>query len=92
MRAIQAQPVGDGGFAERVLGSALRIVDVVDKEGKEAAAKAVFDDWPGVNWEEGSVRAQAWEYGQLVDLGELDGGLDMDAAIGVDLQELGISV
>lgn len=98
VRAIQAQPVGDGGFAERVLGSALRIVDVVDREGKEAAAKAVFDDWPGVSWEEGPGRAQAWEYGQLVDLGnlgdlgDLDGGLGMDAAVGIDLQELGISV
>ncbi|KAI4954170.1 hypothetical protein J4E91_001880 [Alternaria rosae] len=94
-RAIQAQPVGDGGFAGRVLNSALRIVDVMETEGREAAAKAVFDDWPGVLWEEGPVRAQAWEYGQLVDLGELgelDGGLDMDAAVGIDLQELGISV
>lgn len=98
VRAIQAQPVGDGGFAERVLGSTLRIVDVVDREGKEAAAKVVFDDWPGVSWEEGPGRAQAWEYGQLVDLGnlgdlgDLDGGLGMDAAVGIDLQELGISV
>ena len=43
-------------------------------------------------------RAQAWEYDQLVDLGnlgdlgDLDGGLGMDAAVGIDLQELGISV
>ncbi len=96
-RAIRAQSSRDNGFVEGVLGGAQRIVDVLGREGREAAAKSVFEAWHGVSWEEGPGRAQAWEFGPLMDLGDLgDLGdlvvhLDMGAA-GLDVQEPAISV
>jgi hypothetical protein len=51
----------------------------------------VFEAWAGVSWEEGPGRAQEWEFELLMDLGDLDLHLDLDA-VGLDVQELGISV
>jgi hypothetical protein len=90
-RAIKAQSSGDDGFVEGVFGGAQRIVDVFESEGKEAAARSVFEAWAGVSWEEGPGKAQEWEFGLLMDLGDLDLRLDLDD-IGLDVQELGISV
>lgn len=90
-RAIKAQSSGDDGFVEGIFGGAQRIVDVFEREGREAAARSVFEAWAGVSWEEGPGRAQEWEFELLMDLGDLDLHLDLDA-VGLDVQELGISV
>jgi hypothetical protein len=91
-RTIRAQSGENSGVADGVLGGALRIIGIGESEGREGAARAVFDDWPGVSWEEGPSKAREWEYGRLVDLGGLDVHLNMDATVGLDLQELGMSV
>ena len=44
------------------------VVDLFEREGRDEAAKSVFEGWHGVNWEEGPGRAAEWEIGQLMDL------------------------
>jgi hypothetical protein len=62
----------------RALDAAEKIYRVCQLYGTERAAEAVFEDWPGVQWDEGPMKATEWELGSLnldltdVDLGSLD--------------------
>ncbi|CAN9252817.1 unnamed protein product [Alternaria alternata] len=64
-REIRARSSRDDGFVEGVFEGAQRIVDVLMREGDEAAAKSVFEDWPGVSWEDRPGRDEEWESGLL---------------------------
>ncbi len=44
----------------RVYHKALNIWHLVDTQGREQAAKSIFEDWEGVNWDEGPKRAEEW--------------------------------
>lgn len=51
------------------------ILDVFHREGSEAAARSVFDNWENVHWDDGPERAKAWEASLLTDWGiDLDSG------------------
>jgi hypothetical protein len=90
-RAIRAQSSCDDGFVQGAFTSAQGVVDVLEREGRDAAAKSVFEAWAGISWEEGPSRAQEWEFGLLMDFGDLDVHLDSDT-VGLDVHEPGISV
>lgn len=64
--------IGSGKII-KVLDGAERIVDVHQREGRERAAKSVFDGWEGVNWDEGPTKAKEWEEG----LANLTKGFDL---------------
>ncbi|KAF9700669.1 hypothetical protein EKO04_001883 [Ascochyta lentis] len=44
------------------------IVRILEREGSEAAAKSVFHEWTGVDWDEGPMKAGDWEAGLINDL------------------------
>jgi hypothetical protein len=56
------------------------ILDVFDREGSEAAARSVFDDWENVDWDDGPERARAWETSLLTDWG-IDLGPDYQSLL-----------
>jgi hypothetical protein len=70
------------------LEGAVRIVDIVEREGVEKGAESIFEGWEGVNWEDGPRRADEWERGLLVELGDdIDfAGLDLDLGLDLDIQ------
>ncbi|RMZ71212.1 rta1 domain-containing [Pyrenophora seminiperda CCB06] len=51
---------GNHELAERVFTGAQSIVDIFERDGREAAAKSIFEGWHGVDWEEGPGRAAEW--------------------------------
>jgi hypothetical protein len=42
-----------------------RVVSFRDSLGREEAGKSVFDEWEGVNWEDGISKAAEWEHSSL---------------------------
>jgi hypothetical protein len=42
-------------------------IRVLRREGNEAAAKSIFENWEGMDWEEGPVKAEDWEASLLRD-------------------------
>lgn len=51
------------------------ILSVLHREGREAAARSIFDNWENVHWGDGPERAKAWEASLLMDWGiDLDPG------------------
>jgi hypothetical protein len=80
-REIEKQ--GDGGLVKRVFRGAKKIVDIFEREGRESAARSVFEGWCGVRWEEGPLRAKEWEVGVSLDLGNADVDLDVDVNVDV---------
>ncbi|XP_014553166.1 hypothetical protein COCVIDRAFT_108506 [Bipolaris victoriae FI3] len=59
---------GDDEVAKVAVRGAERIVQVFESEGREEAAKSVFEGWRGVRWEVGPMDLAAWETAQLVHL------------------------
>lgn len=59
---------GDDEVAKVAVRGAERIVQVFESEGREDAAKSVFEGWRGVRWEVGPMDLAAWETAQLVHL------------------------
>jgi hypothetical protein len=53
---------GDNELAKKALEGSERIVRLFETQGREAAAKSVFENWSGINWGEGPQRAEEWEY------------------------------
>lgn len=74
----RAIATGNHELAERVFTGAQTIVDVFEREGREEAARSVFEGWYGVNWDEGPGRAAEWELGQLMDLDDFSMDMVMD--------------
>jgi hypothetical protein len=68
----------------KALEAAEKIYGVSQLYGQERAAEAVFEDWPGVEWDEGPRKAAEWEFG-LLDLDLTDvidlGGLNLDISV-----------
>ncbi|KAI1576177.1 RTA1 like protein [Pyrenophora tritici-repentis] len=64
----RAVRMGDHELAEKAFKGAQVIVDTFEREGRDEAAKSVFEGWNGVDWEEGPKRAAEWEIKQLIDL------------------------
>jgi hypothetical protein len=62
---------GEDELAKRAFEGSERIVQLFEVEGREAAARSVFENWPGVDWGEGPQRAKEWEMGLISGLGEL---------------------
>ncbi|KAL5119928.1 hypothetical protein ACEQ8H_002026 [Pleosporales sp. CAS-2024a] len=60
-RAIRVRESSGDGSVLEALAWVERIVRVNASEGAERAAESVFDDWEGVNWAEGPIKAQEWE-------------------------------
>ncbi|KAH7067300.1 hypothetical protein BKA63DRAFT_115666 [Paraphoma chrysanthemicola] len=52
------------------LDGAVKLVRLFEEWGSEAAAASIFDDWEGVDWDDGPRKAEEWEAGMLVDLCE----------------------
>ncbi|KZM26640.1 uncharacterized protein EKO05_0005385 [Ascochyta rabiei] len=44
------------------------IVRILERQGSEAAAKSVFEEWAGVDWDEGPRKAGEWDAGLIDDL------------------------
>jgi hypothetical protein len=59
---------GDDELAKTAFEGSERIVQLFGVEGREAAAKSVFEGWPGIEWEDGPQRAEEWERGLMSDL------------------------
>ncbi|KAH8725933.1 hypothetical protein GQ44DRAFT_739402 [Phaeosphaeriaceae sp. PMI808] len=57
-----------------------KMIDVFQRLGINKAAESIFDDWEGVDWDEGPKKAEEWESGMLVDLCDNIGfdGLDLN--------------
>lgn len=70
---------GDGRVLEALKG-AERIIEVYESEGRDKAAERVFEEWGGVDWDEGPKKAQEWEEGlaNMTADGIDFGGLDLD--------------
>lgn len=82
-RAFRGRKADNGwvdyeGIVEEVLRGAERILDVFERQGREVAAKSVFEEWEGVRWEEGPRKAEEWELGQLIHLGDIVGAAMAD--------------
>ncbi|KAF1355829.1 hypothetical protein EJ07DRAFT_131062, partial [Lizonia empirigonia] len=60
---------------KRAFEGAERIVSVLGQEGSQAAASSIFDDWTGVDWNEGPRKAEEWDTGLVADWST---GLDFD--------------
>lgn len=91
-RAIRGRPdyweqVGHSGSTMCLVEDALQRVEIImgmrDAMGKEAAARCIFDAWPGVIWEEGPKRAEEWEFEQLLDLDSDLGSFMAATSLGV---------
>jgi hypothetical protein len=67
-------------LAEEAFEGAERIVDQYDTVGREDAAKVIFECWHGVDWDQGTQRAEEWEFEQLLDLGDIMSGTTLGAA------------
>jgi hypothetical protein len=53
---------GDNELAKKAFEGSERIMRLFETQGREAAAKSVFENWSGINWGEGPQRAEEWEY------------------------------
>lgn len=61
-------------LVEMALRRVERIVDLLEtQDGKEEGAKSVFEDWEGVEWEDGPRLAREWEFEKVWN-GEVDAG------------------
>ncbi|KAF1846911.1 uncharacterized protein K460DRAFT_352109 [Cucurbitaria berberidis CBS 394.84] len=58
---------GDAQTVEAIKG-AEKIVETLESVGREEAARSVFEDWDGMDWDDGPRRAGEWEFEQLLDL------------------------
>ena len=73
------QKCGDERFTHTLDGAA-KLVRLFEDEGREQAAASIFEEWEGVNWEDGPRKAEEWELGLLADLSDQLNfeGLDLD--------------
>jgi hypothetical protein len=72
--------MGGNGLAETVFSGAQKIVNVFEQEGRENAARCVFEGWCGIRWDEGPLRAAEWE-GSL--LGSANTNVEADVEVDV---------
>jgi hypothetical protein len=58
---------GGGPVTQKAYEGVQRVIRMFKREGNEAAAKSIFEEWSGVNWDEGPVKAEDWEASLLRD-------------------------
>jgi hypothetical protein len=59
---------GGNELVKKALDGPKRIAQLSKVEGRQAAAKSVFEGWPGMDWSEGPQRAEKWEEEVMSDL------------------------
>lgn len=69
--------------------TAARLVAVFETQGREEAAKAVFNGWASISWEEGLAKAKEWESSLMV---ELDVDLNESTLSDLDLDMPGLEI
>lgn len=68
---------GRGGILlDKATEEAERIVEVCEREGRDRAARRLFEQWEGVDWDEGQTRAEQWEASLFEDL-NFEGDLEV---------------
>lgn len=66
---VQVVRSKDNDVAKVAIKGAEKIVETSEREGKEEAAKGLFEGWSGVCWDEGPDKAEAWEFAESVNMG-----------------------